>query len=105
MSKRMGGVQVSSNWPLRTAQMNAARNDAAIRTLNGIKNKMALILWCRRPALRLRLPEQDACACCVLAGPHSNGRATFDLKLSSAECLSRAYRFLRLSCRKWLIDG
>ena len=45
MSSRIGGVQVSSNCPLRTAQMNAARKHAAITTLKGIKNKMALILF------------------------------------------------------------
>lgn len=40
----MEGVQVSSYWPERTAQMNAPRNAAAIKMLRGMRRNMTLII-------------------------------------------------------------
>jgi len=44
MSSRIEGVQVSSYWPERTAQIKAARNAPAKAKLRGIKRKMTLII-------------------------------------------------------------
>jgi hypothetical protein len=40
---RIEGVQVSSYWPARTAQMNAPRKHAAKTMLNGMRRKITLM--------------------------------------------------------------